>query len=91
MLFTIVRRGKNSGVRLLPHLFEDNRYRVSLGRQGPCIPLADDRDIPEYLANGYSLHMSNTRQGCKTTVVRPESIQGWKSTWSSEPKSRTMR
>lgn len=78
MLFSIVRRGKNPGIRLHPHLFEDDRYRVCLGRTGPYIPLADDRDIPEYLANGYSLHMSSKLQGCRPTLVRPESVRGWK-------------
>jgi hypothetical protein len=53
MLFAMVRRGKKAGVQLFPHRFEDNRYGVSLTKAGPYIPLADDRDIPEYLANGY--------------------------------------
>ena len=78
MLFTIVRRGKKSGVRLFPHKFEDNRYGVSLTKEGPYIPLADYRDIPEYLANGYSLHMSNEAEGRRRTLIKPASIQGWK-------------
>jgi len=78
MLFAIVRRGKNYGVRLLPHLFKDNRYRVSLTRQGPYIPLADDRDIPEYLANGYSLSMSNKAESHNPTLIKPDSVRGWK-------------
>jgi hypothetical protein len=78
MLFAVVRRGKNSGIRLLPHRFEDDRYHVSLTRQGPDIPLANPRDIPEYLANGYSLRMSNNAQKHKPTLIKPESIRGWK-------------
>jgi hypothetical protein len=78
MLFAIVRRGKKAGVRLYPHQFEDSRYGVSLTRQGPYIPLADSRDIPEYLANGYSLHMSNLAKGRKPTLIKPGSILGWK-------------
>jgi hypothetical protein len=78
MLFAIVRRGKNAGIKLYPHQFEDLRYGVSLNQQGPYIPLSDPRDIPEYLANGYSLHMSNAAQGRKRTLIRPESINGWK-------------
>jgi hypothetical protein len=77
MLFTIVRRGKNSGIRLLPHLFEDDRYHVSLTKEGPYIPVADDRDIPEYLANGYSLSMSNP-ESRNPRLIRPASIHGWK-------------
>ena len=79
MLFAIVRRGKKSGTRLFPHRYkEDDRFHVSLTRQGPHIPLADDRDIPDYLANGYSLGMSNRAANCSPTMIRPESIRGWK-------------
>jgi hypothetical protein len=38
MMFAIVSRGKNSGRRLLPHRYKDNRYHVSLGDEGPYIP-----------------------------------------------------
>jgi hypothetical protein len=76
MLFAIVSRGKNLGIRLLPHRFEDDRYHVSLGKAGPYIPVSDYRDIPSYLANGYSLQMSSSER--KPTLIRPESIHGWK-------------
>jgi hypothetical protein len=79
MLFAIVSRGRKLGTRLLPHRFEDDRYHVSLGKKGPYIPVSDYRDIPSYLANGYSLQMS---AGDKPTLVRPESIHGW----STNPK-----
>jgi len=79
MLFATVRRGKKAGVRLHPHRYkEDDRYHVSLTRKGPYIPLADDRDIPDYLANGYSLGMSNRGLSDNPRFIRPESIQGWK-------------
>lgn len=78
MLFTIVRRGKKAGTRLLPHLYNDNRYHVHLGAKGPFIPVADDRDIPEYLANGYSLRMSNPGERYSPSLIRPESILGWR-------------
>lgn len=78
MLFAIVRRGKNAGTRLLPHRFEDDRYRVSLSRQGPDIPLANPNDIPDYLANGYSLRMSSVHQNYRPTLISPKSIRGWK-------------
>jgi hypothetical protein len=78
MLFALVRRGKKSGIRLFPHRYEeDDRYHVSLTKAGPHIPLADDRDIPEYLANGYSLAMSNSAENHRPTLIRPESIRGW--------------
>jgi hypothetical protein len=79
MLFAIVRRGKKSGIRLFPHRYqEDDRYHVSLTKAGPHIPLADHRDIPDYLANGYSLSMSNSDEGYSPKLISPKSIQGWK-------------
>ena len=78
MLFAVVRRGKHSGMRLLPHRFEDDRYHVSLTREGPDIPLANPHDIPDYLANGYSLRMSNAAQNRKPTLIKPDSIRGWR-------------
>ena len=78
MMFALVRRGKNSGVRLVPHLFADNRYHVSLTKQGPDIPLYDYRDISEYLANGYSLRMSNREANHQPTLIKPSSIEGWR-------------
>ena len=77
MLFATVSRGKNLGTRLLPHRFKDNRYRVQLGKQGPYIPLTDYREIPSYLANGYSLLMSNKDERHAPTLISPNSIQGW--------------
>ena len=79
MLFAVVRRGKKAGIRLVPHRFkEDDRYRVSLGRKGPYIPIYDERDIPEYLANGYSLRMSSGVDGSAPALIRPEAISGWR-------------
>jgi hypothetical protein len=77
MLFATVSRGKKTGTRLLPHLFQDNRYRVQLGKAGPYIPLTDSREIPAYLASGYSLLMSNKASGHTPTLIRPQSIRGW--------------
>jgi hypothetical protein len=75
MLFAVVSRGNNVGTRLLPHRLEDDRYLVSLGRNGPFIPVSDSHDLPNYLANGDSLHTS--AKGHKPTPIRPESIRGW--------------
>ncbi len=35
MLFAIVSRGKNPGARLFPYRFNDDRYHVHLGKEGP--------------------------------------------------------
>ena len=45
MLFAIVSRGKKLGTRLFPHRFNDNRYHVQLGKEGPYIPVTDHRDL----------------------------------------------
>jgi len=79
VLFAIVRRGKKSGIRLFPHRYkEDDRYHVSLTKERPHIPVADARDLPAYLANGYSLGMSNAVENYNPTLIKPESIRGWK-------------
>ena len=77
MLFATVSRGKNLGTRLFPHRFKDDRYHVHLGKEGPFIPVSDDRDIPSYLANVYSLQMSDEGESRPPVLIRPESIQGW--------------
>ena len=80
MLFATVSRGKKRGARLVPHRFKDDRYHVQLGRRGPYIPITDSREIPCYLANGYSLQMSDRGESMAPTLIRPESIHGWDQT-----------
>ncbi len=77
MLFATVSRGKKQGIRLFPHRFKDERYHVHLGKEGPYIPVTDYRDIPSYLANGYSLQMSDNAESRTPVLRRPESIRGW--------------
>jgi hypothetical protein len=77
MLFATVVRGKKLGTRLVPHRFHDNRFHVQLGKKGPYIPLSDDSDIPSYLANGYSLQMSDPTENRTPRLVSPLAIQGW--------------
>ena len=73
MLFAIVSRGKKLGTRLFPHRFNDNRYHVHLGKEGPYIPITDYRDIPAYLANGYSLQMSDGAQSRTPSLTHSKS------------------
>jgi hypothetical protein len=77
MLFATVSRGKNLATRLLPHRFKDNRYHVHLGKKGPYIPVTDYRDIPSYLANGYSLQMSDSADSNTPCLIKPDAIRGW--------------
>src|SRR5256885_13791233 len=77
-LFAVVRRGKKSGIHLYPHRYrEDDRYHVSLTREGPHIPINDARDLLNYLANGYLLGMSNGAERYNPTFIHPASIRGW--------------
>ena len=78
MLFAIVCRGKKAGIRLVPHRYGDDKYHVSLGKKGPYIPLADELDIPDYLANGYSLGMSSGDDRQSPSLIGPRSVVGWK-------------
>jgi hypothetical protein len=80
MLVATVSRGKNRGTRLLPHRFKDDRYRVQLGKEGPYIPVTDYRDISSYLANGYSLLMSDRAESQTPSLISPASIRGWSRT-----------
>lgn len=77
MLFALVSRGKKAGTRLVPHRFKDNRYHVQLGKKGPYIPVTDSRDIPAYLANGYSLLMSDQAESPTPSLINPKSVRGW--------------
>ena len=77
MLFATGARGKKVGKRLIPHRFSDDRYHVHLGRKGPYIPVTDYRDLPSYLASGYSLQMSDREENQNPRLIRPESIRGW--------------
>ncbi len=77
MLFALVSRGKKAGTRLVPHRFKDNRYHVQLGKEGPYIPVTDYRDIPSYLANGYSLLMSDHAESRTPSLIKPTSVHGW--------------
>ncbi len=79
MLFATVTRGKNLSTRLLPHRFKDNRYHVHLGKKGPYIPVTDYRDIPSYLANGYSLQMSESADSNAPSLIKPNAVRGWSS------------
>jgi hypothetical protein len=77
VLIAAVSRGQNRGTRLLPHRFKDDRYHVQLGKEGPYISVTDYRGIASYLANGYSLHMSDKAESQTPTLIAPESIRGW--------------
>jgi len=79
MLAATVSRGKKRGTRLLPIASKTTATRPAW-ETGPYIPVSDYRDISSYLANGYSLHMSDRAESQTPTLISPESIRGWSRT-----------
>jgi len=78
MLYAIVNRGSNAGIRLTPHLYKDSRFRVAKRKEGPYIAVDTEEAIPSYLREGYRLRMSNPKQGHSPSLIRPKSIRGWR-------------
>lgn len=78
MLFFIVSRGKNAGIRLSPHRLNNGMYRVSETKQGRHVWVRDEDEIKSYLSRGYSLRMSNKSERHPPSLISPESIQGWR-------------
>ena len=78
MLSCRVSRGQNTGIRLTPHRFRDGRFRVSKTKESPYVAVDDERAIKAYLGRGYSLRMSNRHEHHAPSLIRPDSIEGWK-------------
>ena len=59
-----VSRGKNLGKSLFPHRHRDGAYVVSKTRfKKDYVRLQKIDDVINYIENGYSLRMSNKREG----------------------------
>lgn len=79
-LYTIIARGKNKGKYLYPHRHEDRMYVVSPDRfERNYVRIAELKDVPAWLAKGYSLRMSNLPEGITApSLITPTSVKGWK-------------
>ncbi len=76
MLFFIVTRGKNQGIRLTPHRFKDGTYHVLRKKGDTPVALKNEEDIQPYLDRGYLLRMSNKREHHRPSGIAPDSIRG---------------
>jgi len=54
-----------------------DRYHLRRDKQGPDIPVADDRDTPSYPANDYPPQKSNKAWNHSPRLIRPVPIR-WK-------------
>ncbi len=73
-----VKRGRSVGAVLTPHLHEDNHYVVSLTRfEKDYQRVKDEQDLPEWVAKGYSVRMSNpaVKSHRSSSLISPGSIE----------------
>ena len=60
MLYAVVWRGKNIGIRLMPHKYKDGKYHVAR-EKGKYIHVDFDEIIPR-IRDGYGVRMGNNLQ-----------------------------
>ncbi|MBO1077361.1 hypothetical protein [Roseomonas marmotae] len=74
-LHAFVKRGKNKGMKLVPHIYEDGCYVVSPTRyEEDYIRVPADQPLERYLQQGLRLRMSARVHG--HSLIMPESIYG---------------
>jgi hypothetical protein len=65
-----VTRGKNAGVVVRPHLHKDGMYVVSKTRfESDYIRVASLGEVATHIAEGYSVRMSNPKEGVTATSL----------------------
>jgi hypothetical protein len=74
-LYYEVRHGNDKGVKLTPHRYRDNRFRMRKKPGQPWIAV-EEHEIESYLKKGYILRMS--AKGHSLSGIAPDSIYGWK-------------
>jgi hypothetical protein len=74
-LYYEVRYGNDRGLKLMPHRYRDNRFRMRKKPGDPWI-VVEERQIESYLEQGYILRMS--AKGHSPSGIHPKSIKGWK-------------
>jgi hypothetical protein len=74
-LYAIVKRGKNKGIIVTPHEYENGKYRVA--RRKEDIPLeVDQHELEPSLGRGLGIRMSNKDANHPPGLFRPKSILG---------------
>ena len=69
-------RGKNAGIVLAPHRYEDGMFRAhkTNSRNDPeGKRVRTEAELLELIANGYCVRMSNMTAGHAPSTVRPDS------------------
>jgi hypothetical protein len=78
-IHSIVSRGKDAGLVLYPHRYPDGFYVVSRSRfEEDYVKVGSLSDIAAWIANGYSLRMSNPEESPRRgpVLIAPGSIRG---------------
>jgi hypothetical protein len=72
-----VARGQAAGTVLTPHLHSDGNFVVSKTRfEKDYIRVKNESDLPNWLAQGYSIRMSNPEVvGYPASLIAPKSIR----------------
>jgi hypothetical protein len=74
-LYYEVRYGSHKGIRLMPHRYRDQRFRMRK-RAGDAWIAVEEHQIESFLVKGYILRMS--AKGHSPSGISPDSIKGWK-------------
>jgi hypothetical protein len=93
MLWTCVSRGKNKGVRLMPHRFvrDNGRFHLAISKEGPYVAVETEAEIVAQLRRGLSLRMSNRNEGYPPSLIFPRSINGWEQLPQKRPGWQSYR
>ena len=74
----IVLRGRNAGVELSPHLYEDGFFHAhkTNSRNDPeGKQVKTEAELIDLVRSGYHVRMSNLQKGHAPSTVKPEIIQ----------------
>jgi restriction system protein len=88
MLYAVVQRGRNKGIRVFPWPYDDGRFAVTKKKGEPYTFVDTERQIARYLALGYLLRMGNKREHHPPGLFSPESIHGWRELLESESEEQ---
>jgi hypothetical protein len=72
-LYSIVKRGKNTGIEVEPNVSMDGKYRVAKSKNDTPIP-ADKDELMSYVQRGYGIRMGNKHMNHLPGLFMPHSI-----------------
>jgi hypothetical protein len=74
-LYAFVKRGKNRGIIVTPHKYEDGKYRVARRKEDIHIAV-DQNELKPAIARGLGIRMGNKQAGHSPGLFMPKSILG---------------